>query len=76
MWLRPIVTDRVAWFVGLFVGLSVTVVNFAKPAELIEMPFRLWTPMGPRNHVLDGVQITPMRRDNFERERAAHCIKI
>jgi len=59
MWVQPIVTDRVAWFVGLFVGLSVTVVNFAKPAEPIEMPFGLWTRMGPRNHVLDGVQITP-----------------
>jgi len=26
-------------------------------AEPIEMPFSLWAPMGPRNHVLDGVQI-------------------
>ena len=40
------------------VCLSVTVVTFAKTAELIEMPFGLWTLMGPRNHVLDGVQIT------------------
>ena len=29
----------------------------AKMAEPIEMPFSLWAPMGPRNHVLDGVQI-------------------
>jgi len=40
------------------VCLSVTVVTSAKTAELIEMPFGLWTPVGPRNHVLDGVQIT------------------
>ena len=26
-------------------------------AESIEMPFRLWVPRGPRNHVLDGVQM-------------------
>ena len=26
----------------------------AKTAEPIEMPFRLWARMGPRNHVLDG----------------------
>jgi len=25
-----------------------------KTAEPIEMPFRLWAWMGPRNHVLDG----------------------
>jgi len=31
-----------------------TVVSCAKTAELIEMPFRLWTLMGPINHVLDG----------------------
>jgi len=28
-----------------------------KTAELIEMPFGLRTSVGPRNHVLDGVQI-------------------
>jgi len=36
------------------VGLSVTIVGPAKMAEPIEMPFGLWTRMGPRNHVLDG----------------------
>jgi len=51
----PIVTDRVAWSVGLFVGLSVTLVNPAKTAEPIEMSFWLWARMGRRNHVLDGV---------------------
>ena len=30
----------------------------AKTAEPIEMPFRLWVWMDPKNHVLDAVQIT------------------
>jgi len=30
------------------------VVICAKTAESIEMPFRLWARMGPRNHVLGG----------------------
>jgi len=37
---------------------SVTIVSPAKTAELIKMPFGLWTRVGPRNHVLDGVQIS------------------
>ena len=48
--MRPIVTNRVAWSVGL----SVIVVSPAKTAEPIEMPFGLWTWVGLRNHVLDG----------------------
>jgi len=28
-------------------------------AEPIEMPFGIWTQVGQRNHVLDGVQIAP-----------------
>jgi len=45
----PIVTDRIAW--------SVTVMSPAKTAELIEMPFGLWTRVGPRKHVLHGVTL-------------------
>jgi len=48
--MRPIVTDRVAWSVGL----SVTLVNPAKTSKAIEMPFGLWVRMDPRNHKLDG----------------------
>jgi len=49
--MRPIVTDRVAWSVGL----SVTLVSPAKTAEPIEMDaFGLWGRMHPRSHVLDG----------------------
>jgi len=47
--MRPI-TDRAAWSVGL----SVTLVSPAKTAQPIEMPFGLWTPVGPRKHVLGG----------------------
>jgi len=36
------------------VCLSVTFVRRAKTAEPIEMPFALWTLVGPRNHILDG----------------------
>jgi len=39
------------------VGQSVTIASRAKMAEPIEMPFGLWTRVGPRNHVLDGVHI-------------------
>jgi len=59
--MRSIVTDRVAWSVGL----SVTLVNSTKTAEPIEMPFGFWARMGPRNHVLDGVTDLPMERGNF-----------
>jgi len=40
------VTDRIAW--------PVTVTSPAKTAELIEIPFGLWTRVGPKKHVLHG----------------------
>jgi len=43
---------------GLSVGRSDTILSPAKTAEPIEMPFGVWTWVSPRNHVLDGVQIT------------------
>ena len=48
-----IVTNQVAWSVGL----SVAVVSPAKMVEPIKMLFGLRTWVGLRNHVLDGVQI-------------------
>ena len=45
---------------------SVTLVITAKRAGPIEMPFGLRTRVGPRNHVLDGDQHSPMGRGNFE----------
>jgi len=35
----------------------IAIVGIAKTAEPIEMPFAVWTRVGPRNHILDGVQI-------------------
>jgi len=49
--MRHIVTERVAWSVCL----SVTV-SPAKTAELIEIPFRIGTRMGPMKHVDDRAQ--------------------
>jgi len=53
-WMWLIVTDP-----NSVVCLSVTVVSPAKTAEPTEMPFGLWTLVGPRNHVLDGIKIAP-----------------
>jgi len=69
--MRPIVTDGVAWSVGLSVGLSR--VSPTKTAELIEMPFGLWTRVGPRNHVWGQI---PQRKGTVlrgEGQWAAHC---
>jgi len=65
--MQSIVTDRVAWSVGL----SVTLVSPAKTAELIEMLFGLRTQMGPRNYVLDGGPDPPMEGAILG-ERGAH----
>jgi len=46
-------TDGVAWSVGL----SVMTVSPAEVAKPIVMPFGVWTRVGPRNYVLDWVQI-------------------
>jgi len=55
--MRPIITDRVACTVCPSVGISFTLVSPAKTAGPIEMPFGLWTRVGPKKHVLDGAQI-------------------
>jgi len=52
--MRPILTDRVAWSVGLSVCRSVTLVSPAKTAAPIELPFGLRTWVGPGNHGLGG----------------------
>ena len=67
--MRSIVTDQVAWSVGL----SVTLVSFAKTAEPIEMPFALRTWVGPGNHVLDGGPDPPVGRGNLMGKGASHC---
>jgi len=69
--MRSIVTDLVAWSVGL----SVTLVSPAKMAEPIEMPFGLRTRVGLRNHELDGVQIPPWEAGNFEGGNGRSLVK-
>jgi len=54
------VTSSITWrnvmsvtlSVGLLVGRSVAIMNPAKTAEPIQMPFGMWTGVGPENHVL------------------------
>jgi len=41
----------------------------AKTAELIEMPFAVWTQVGPRNHVLNKGPDHHMQRGNFDGEK-------
>jgi len=41
----------------------------AKADELIETPFGMWTWMGPRSHVLDGVQIPTRQGTIFRVEK-------
>jgi len=66
---RPIVTDRVAWSVGL----SVTLVSHAKTAQQIEMPFGLRTQVGLRNNVLDGGPDPSMGKGDFKGKGADRC---
>jgi len=64
--MRPIVTNCVAWSVGL----SVTLVYPAKTAAPIKMPFGLGIWMGTRNHVLDGGSDSPWEGARGERGAA------
>jgi len=61
--MRPIVTDRVAWSVGLSVSLSVTLVSPAKTAAPIELPFGLRSWVCPGNHILDGDPVRSRTKD-------------
>jgi len=67
--MRSIVTDRVAWSVGL----SVTVVSPAKTAEPIEMQFGMLRRVDPRNHVLDGGADAQMEEGTLLGERLVQC---
>jgi len=40
------------------------------------MLFAIWTRVGQRNHVLDGVEIPHANWGNFERGMAAHCFAV
>jgi len=64
MW--PIVTDRVAWSVGLSVGLSDTLVSPVKTAAPIEMPFWVEDLGGLREPRIKWGSRSPMERGNFQ----------
>jgi len=66
--MQPIVTDRLSVF------LSVTIVNPAKTAQPIEIPFGVWTQVGPRNHVLDGDR-DPLWEGVILREKGQPIVK-
>jgi len=68
-YMRPILTDRVASFIGL----SVTLVSPAKTAAPIELPFGLRTWVSPGNHVLDEGPDPPWKGANFGGKWASHC---
>jgi len=55
MW--PVATD-VAWVWS--VCLLVTMVNCTKMAEPVEVPFGVWTQVGPVKHVLGGFPDPPL----------------
>lgn len=55
---------NIALFVCLSLGVLVTRMYCSKMAEPIEMPFGMLTHVGPRKHVLDGVEM-PTGRGNF-----------
>ena len=44
----------------------------AKTAEPIEMPFGIWTWIGPRNHVLEEVQSPTCERAVLRAKRDGH----
>jgi len=44
-------------------------VSSAKTAELIEMPFRMWTQVSSRNHVLDEGPDHHIQRGSFDRKK-------
>ena len=66
--MRPTVTNRVVWSVGL----SIMLVSPAETAEPIEMLFGLRTRVGLGNHVLDGGPHPPLE-GAIVRAGASHC---
>jgi len=55
------------------VCLSVTLVSPTKTVGPIEIPFVLWSQVGPGNHVLDGSQAPRMGRGDLEGKGESHC---
>jgi len=67
--MRPIATDTVCWSICLSVMTVSAAMSTAKTAELIEMPFLIWTWVDPRNHVLDRGPDPLTWRGNFKDEK-------
>ena len=68
--MRPILTDRVAWSVGLSVcHTSEPCKNGCTDRAAVWVEDLGW----PGNHVLDGVQIPHGKGQIFEGEWASHC---
>jgi len=66
-------------FLHLSLCLFVAVVYPANTAELIEMPFGMWTQVGPRKHILDEVHISATWRIRLNRPCATvmrPCVKL
>ena len=75
--MHPVAQDGVACSVGLS---HCKDQDPCKMAEPIKMPFGMLTQMGPRNYVLDGVQIPATKRGTVEGDvvgisphAAEHC---
>jgi len=75
IYIRPILTDRVAWSVSLSVGLTVSHTSGpCKNGWNDRLAVWLRTPMCPRNHVLHGVQI-PLWKGQFWRRNGQTIVK-
>jgi len=61
--MQPVATDGSS-VVCRSVCPLITTVSPAKTAEPIKMPSGMWTQVGPRKYVLDGVQI-PHEKGHF-----------
>jgi len=55
------------------VFLSVVILSLAKMAELIELPFVVWSQVSQRNHVLEGGPDSAWEGAVFTGSGAAHC---
>jgi len=75
--MRPTATDRVVLQVGWSVCLSASPAKMAELIEIgqtIDLPFGLWTQLGPSNHILDGGPDAPRARSILRgRDGAVHC---
>jgi len=67
-----------AWSVCLFLSVCLldTIMSCAKTAEPIEMPFRFWTPVGPKNDSLGGAWISMNAQYNRHQQYQMHSVTM